>query len=228
MEAQRVRARAASKFGPELRDSIQLEGKSEFSGYDRLADVARVTALIFDGAVVDALRPGQEGQVVLDHTPFYAESGGQIGDAGVLVGASAHFTVRDTQKIGASFAHVGVLDAGELRVGDVVEAQINQERRTAIALNHSATHLLHAALRKVLGMHVEQKGSLVAADRLRFDFSHTQAVSPEELRRIEELVNAAIRGNAAAETQVMALEDAVAAGAMSLFGEKYESDVRVL
>src|SRR3984957_9029191 len=228
MEAQRVRARAASKFGAELRDTVTLPGKTEFLGYDRLCDRGVVTSLIFDGAVVDVLRPGQEGQVVLDHTPFYAESGGQIGDAGVLVGAAARFTVRDTQKIGASFAPLGVLDAGELRVGDVVEAQVNSERRTAIALNHSATHLLHAALRKVLGLHVEQKGSLVAADRLRFDFSHTQALSIEELRRVEDLVNSAIRENAPVETRVMALDEAVAAGAMSLFGEKYESDVRVL
>jgi alanyl-tRNA synthetase len=192
-----------------------------------------VTALIFDGAEVEVLRAGQEGQVVLNHTPFYAESGGQIGDAGVLVGAgprgaAARFTVRDTRKIGASFAHVGVLDAGELRVGDAVEAQVNEERRTAIALNHSATHLLHAALRKVLGLHVEQKGSLVAADRLRFDFSHTQGMSPEEIRQVEELVNSEIRDNRPVETRVMALDEAVAAGAMSLFGEKYESDVRVL
>jgi alanyl-tRNA synthetase len=228
MEAQRGRARAASKFGEGMRDSVKLPGKTDFLGYDRLSDTGVVTSLIFDGAIVDALRSGQEGQVVLDHTPFYAESGGQIGDAGVLIGATARFTVRDTQKIGASFAHVGVLDAGELRVGDVVEAQVNAERRISIALNHSATHLLHAALRKVLGTHVEQKGSLVAADRLRFDFSHTQALSPEELRRVEELVNAAIRNNAPVETRVMALDEAVAAGAMSLFGEKYESDVRVL
>jgi alanyl-tRNA synthetase len=228
MEAQRERARAASKFGSDLRDSVKLSGKTDFLGYDRLDDQGAVTSLIFDGALVDALRPGQEGQVVLDHTPFYAESGGQIGDAGVLIGATARFTVRDTKKIGGSFAHVGVLDAGELRVGDVVEARVNAERRTAIALNHSATHLLHAALRKVLGPHVEQKGSLVADDRLRFDFSHTQALSPEELRQIEEMVNSAIRSNSPAETRVMALEEAVAAGAMSLFGEKYESDVRVL
>ena len=228
MEAQRGRARAASKFGADLRDSVRLSGKTDFLGYDRLTDSGVVTSLIFDGALVDALRPGQEGQVVLDHTPFYAESGGQIGDAGLLVGGTARFTVRDTQKIGASFAHAGVLDAGELRVGDVVEARVNPERRTAIALNHSATHLLHAALRQVLGLHVEQKGSLVAADRLRFDFSHTQALTPEEIRRVEELVNAAIRRNAPAETRVMALDEAVAAGAMSLFGEKYESDVRVL
>jgi alanyl-tRNA synthetase len=228
MEAQRGRASAASKFGAELRDSVKLSGKTDFLGYDRLTERGAVTALIFDGAVVGALRPGQEGQVVLDHTPFYAESGGQIGDAGVLVGTAARFTVRDTQKLGTSIAHIGILDAGELRVGDTVEAQVNQERRTAIALNHSATHLLHAALRKVLGTHVEQKGSLVAADRLRFDFSHTQALSAEELRQVEELVNSAIRRNAPVETRVMALDDAVAAGAMSLFGEKYDSDVRVL
>jgi alanyl-tRNA synthetase len=228
MDAQRGRARAASKFGAELRDSIKLSGKTNFSGYDRLADAAQVTTLIFDGALVDALRPGQEGQVVLDHTPFYAESGGQVGDTGVLLSAGGRFTVRDTQKIGASFAHIGVLEAGELRVGDSVDAQVDQARRKAIALNHSATHLLHAALRKVLGKHVEQKGSLVAPDRLRFDFSHTQALSPEELHRVEELVNSAIRENAPAETRVMALDDAVAAGAMSLFGEKYDSDVRVL
>ena len=233
MEAQRGRARAASKFGSDLRDAVKLPGKTGFSGYDRLNDKGVVTSLIFDGAIVGALRPGQEGQVVLDHTPFYAESGGQIGDAGELIGAAtsgapAHFTVRDTQKIGASFSHVGVLDAGELRVGDVVEARVDSERRISIALNHSATHLLHAALRKVLGLHVEQKGSLVAADRLRFDFSHNQAMSPQELQRVEELVNSAIRGNAPVETQVMALDEAVAAGAMSLFGEKYESDVRVL
>ena len=228
MEAQRRRAQAASKFGADLRETIKLTGKTDFSGYDRVADDARVTSLIFDGAVVDVLRPGQEGQVVLDHTPFYAESGGQIGDTGVLVGPNARFTVRDTQKIGASFAHVGVLEKGELRVGDVVSAQVDEERRKAIALNHSATHLLHAALRKILGKHVEQKGSLVAADRLRFDFSHTQALSPDELRRVEDLVNSEIRENAAVETRVMALDQAKAAGAMSLFGEKYESDVRVL
>jgi alanyl-tRNA synthetase len=228
MEAQRHRARAASKFGSATRDSVKLPGKTLFSGYDRLTDKGVVTALIFDGAEVEVLRAGQEGQVVLNHTPFYAESGGQIGDAGVLLAKASCFTVRDTQKIGGSFAHVGVLDAGELRVGEEVEAQVDKERRIAIALNHSATHLLHAALRKVLGHHVQQKGSLVAADRLRFDFSHTQAMTPEEIRQVEELVNSAIRNNAPAETKVMALDEAVAAGAMSLFGEKYESDVRVL
>ncbi|MEO7206704.1 MAG: alanine--tRNA ligase [Steroidobacteraceae bacterium] len=228
MEAQRGRARAASKFGADLRDTIKLSGKTDFSGYDRMADSARVRSLIFDGALVDVLRPGQEGQVVLDHTPFYAESGGQIGDTGILLGTSARFTVRDTQKIGASFSHVGVVEKGELRIGDAVDAQVDQERRKAIALNHSATHLLHAALRKILGKHVEQKGSLVAADRLRFDFSHTQALLPDELRQVEDRVNSEIRENAPVETRVMALDQAKAAGAMSLFGEKYDSDVRVL
>jgi alanyl-tRNA synthetase len=228
MAEQRGRARAASKFGTDLRDSVKLPGKTEFSGYDRLSGTGTVTALIFDGAVVDTMSPGQEGQVVLDHTPFYAESGGQMGDTGTLSSGTARFIVRDTRKLGASFAHIGVLESGELRSGDALEAQVDGERRTAIALNHSATHLLHSALRQVLGKHVQQKGSLVAAERLRFDFSHTQPVSAEELVQVEDLVNAAVRGNAAVETRVMALDEAVAAGAMSLFGEKYESDVRVL
>ncbi|MGA3190629.1 MAG: alanine--tRNA ligase, partial [Bryobacteraceae bacterium] len=228
MEAQKERARAASKFGAEQRDAVKLSGKTDFLGYEKLVETARVTSLIFDAAIVSTLQAGQEGQVVLDHTPFYAESGGQVGDAGVLQGSTARFRVRDTQKIGASFAHVGVLESGELQIGDVVEARVDAPRRKAIALNHSATHLLHAALRKVLGKHVEQKGSLVAADRLRFDFSHSRALSPDELRQVEELVNFEIRENAPTETKVMALDDAVASGAMSLFGEKYESDVRVL
>jgi alanyl-tRNA synthetase len=228
MDAQRARARAASKFSADLRDSVKIPGETDFYGYDRLVAQGQVTALVFDGALTDSMRPGQEGQVVLDHTPFYAESGGQIGDSGLLVGAVTRFVVRDTQKIGTAIAHIGVLEAGELRIGDIVEAGVNEGRRIAIALNHSATHLLHAALRKVLGKHVQQKGSLVAADRLRFDFSHTQGLTPEEVRRVEELVNAAIRDNAPAETRVMALDEAVAAGAMSLFGEKYANDVRVL
>jgi alanyl-tRNA synthetase len=228
MEAQRRRARAASKFGTDLRESVKLPGRTEFSGYDHLAGSAKIAALIFDGVVVDVMRAGQEGQVVLDQTPFYAESGGQVGDTGILATATARFTVRDTRKIGASFAHAGVLESGELRVGTQVQAEVDGTRRQSIALNHSATHLLHAALREVLGKHVQQKGSLVAPDRLRFDFAHTQPVSADELRRVEDLVNTAIRRNAPAETRVMALDEAVAAGAMSLFGEKYENDVRVL
>jgi alanyl-tRNA synthetase len=228
MAAQRRRAQAASKFSADVRESVNIPGKTSFSGYDGVEGSGRIAALIFDGALVDAMLPGQEGQVVLDHTPFYAESGGQIGDSGTLTSAAAHFVVRDTRKIGGSFAHVGVLESGELRVGDELQAKVDAERRTAIALNHSATHLLHAALREVLGKHVLQKGSLVAADRLRFDFSHTQPVNHAELQSIEQLVNATIRRNEPAETRVMALEEAVAAGAMSLFGEKYDSDVRVL
>jgi alanyl-tRNA synthetase len=229
MAAQRDRGRSASKFGVvALKDSVKLSGKTGFSGYDRLVGSGRITALIFDGAVVDTLSVGQEGQVVLDETPFYAEGGGQMGDSGTLSSPGARFTVRDTQRIGASFAHVGVVESGTLMMGDELEARVDGERRSAIALNHSATHLLHAALRAVLGKHVQQKGSLVAPDRLRFDFSHTQAVPTDDLRKIEEMVNRAIRRNDPAQTRVMALDDAVAAGAMSLFGEKYESDVRVL
>jgi alanyl-tRNA synthetase len=228
MEAQRLRGQAASKFGADLHDSVKLEGKTRFSGYERLSDEGVVTGLITDGKVVDRLSEGQTGQVILDHSPFYAESGGQMGDAGLLVSANARFVVADTQKLGFSHAHAGVLEIGELRVGDRLVAEVDAERRRALALNHSATHLLHAALRKVLGTHVQQKGSLVAPERLRFDFSHGQQVNPEELRRIERLVNEAVRANAPAETKLMAFDDAVAAGAMALFGEKYESEVRVL
>ncbi len=229
MAAQRDRARAASKFTADLGDSLKFDEQTTFSGYEQLADSGRVTALIAHGALVEVLGAGQEGRVVLDHTPFYAESGGQIGDAGVLLGAAgARFEVRDTQKLGAAFAHAGVLTQGEIRVGDRLQAKVDEDRRRAIARNHSATHLLHAALREVLGAHVQQKGSLVAADRLRFDFSHARAMTAEELGRVERRVNAVIRANAAAETRVMSFDAAVAAGAMALFGEKYAHDVRVL
>jgi len=228
MEAQRRRAQAASKFGVDLRDAVKLDSKTSFSGYERLADHGVVTGLIADGVLVDRLLAGQSGQVVLDHSPFYAESGGQMGDAGVLTGEGVRFVVKDTQKIGAAHAHIGVLESGEIRVGDRLATSVDAKRRTALALNHSATHLLHAALRKVLGNHVQQKGSLVAPDRLRFDFSQGQALTPQELQRVEQLVNEAIRENAIVETRVMAFDDAVAAGAMALFGEKYDSDVRVL
>ena len=228
MEAQRGRARAASKFGADLRDTVKLTGKTDFLGYDNLKSPASVTALIADGVQVQSLQSGQSGRVVLDKTPFYAESGGQVGDSGALVGTAARFAVSDTQKIGASFAHVGVVESGSIQVGDKLQAQVDGARRSAIVRNHSATHLLHAALRQVLGKHVLQKGSLVAPDRLRFDFSHHQPVTAADLRSIEQLVNEQIRLNAAADVQVMGFDDAVAAGAMALFGEKYESDVRVL
>ena len=229
MAAQRGRARAASKFSADLGSSIKL---SRQDGILRIRSVGR------DGArcCIDFRRSGGERIAAGPGGPGGSRSHAVLRrerrpDGRCRIAPrrrGARFAVRDTQKIGASFAHLGVLEAGELHVGDEVEARVDGERRTAIALNHSATHLLHAALREVLGKHVQQKGSLVAPDRLRFDFSHTQALSADELRRIEERVNAAIRHNAPAETRVMALDEAVAAGAMSLFGEKYESDVRVL
>jgi alanyl-tRNA synthetase len=228
MEAQRERGRAASKFGVDLRAGVALDDKTVFSGYDNLTGSGTIVALLRGKERVDVLRAGEEGQVVLDHTPFYAESGGQVGDAGELTGAGARFEVTDTQKIGSAFAHIGRLAEGELRVGARIDARVDAERRRATMANHSATHLLHAALRKVLGTHVTQKGSLVAPDRLRFDFSHFSAVTPEELREIEQLVNAQIRANDAAEIKLMPYEAAVASGAMALFGEKYEDEVRVL
>jgi alanyl-tRNA synthetase len=230
MEAQRERARAASKFGVDLRAALTVEGKTKFSGYERLIDSGNVVALFKGRERVDLLREGEEGQIVLDHTPFYAESGGQVGDAGALVGVTSavQFEVTDTQKLGRAYAHVGRLVTGEIKVGDALEARVDAPRRLAIMANHSATHLLHAALRQLLGAHVTQKGSLVAPDRLRFDFSHYAALAPAELQEIEQLVNSVIRSNAAAETKLMKYDDAVAAGAMALFGEKYDDEVRVL
>jgi alanyl-tRNA synthetase len=228
MEAQRERARAASKFGVDLRGGVAVDSKTSFSGYDRHADTASVVAILRGKERVDALNAGEEGQIILESTPFYAESGGQVGDTGALVGPNARFEVSDTQKVGGAYAHIGRVASGQVKVGDRLEAQVDEARRNAIRLNHSATHLLHAALRKVLGTHVTQKGSLVAPDRLRFDFSHYAAVTPEELKRIERLVNAEIRANAAAETKLMNYDAAVASGAMALFGEKYEDEVRVL
>ena len=228
MEAQRERARAASKFGVDLRDAVKLEGRVDFCGYEHTAATGTVVALIRDGAQVQRLEAGEAGQVVLDHTPFYAESGGQVGDTGQLLAGAAEFTVSDTVKVGKQHAHVGRLAGAALEVGARLEAVVDVERRDATRRNHSATHLLHAALREVLGAHVQQKGSLVSADRLRFDFSHFQGISPAELARIEQWVNLEVRTNGAAETRVMAYEDAITAGAIGLFGEKYESEVRVL
>jgi alanyl-tRNA synthetase len=233
MEAQRERARSASKFGVDLRASIKLDSKTQFTGYELQEESATIVALIRGSEQVQQLKSGDEGQVILDRTPFYAESGGQVGDSGELVVvsgkmAAAQFAVLDTQKLGGAFAHIGRVTTGELSVGMRIEAHINRERRNAIRLNHSATHLLHAALRQVLGAHVTQKGSLVDSERLRFDFSHYSAVTPEELTKIEQLVNAQIRANAAAETKLMPHADAVASGAMALFGEKYDDVVRVL
>ena len=230
MEGQRARARAASNFGVEQAAEFEIEGETDFTGYERLQDSATVIALFRDGESADQLDSGETGVVVLDRTPFYAESGGQAGDAGWLrVSGDAEFEVRDTQKqAGTVFAHIGEMKSGGLNVGDNITAEVDMQRRADTALNHSATHLMHAALRKVLGDHVTQKGSLVEAERLRFDFSHYQPVTREELVEIERLVNEQIRMNHMVETRIMALEDAKNAGAMALFGEKYDDQVRVL
>jgi alanyl-tRNA synthetase len=230
MQAQRARARAASQFGMEQVAEFDVEGQTDFTGYERLQDQATVAALYVDGASTDQLVAGQSGIVVLDRTPFYAESGGQVGDTGHLRAANgAEFVVSDTRKqAGTVFTHVGTLKAGALQVGDNVVAEVDNRRRHDTALNHSATHLLHAALRQVLGDHVTQKGSLVEAERLRFDFSHFEPVTREQLIRIERMVNEQIRRNHLVETRIMALDDAKAAGAMALFGEKYADQVRVL
>jgi alanyl-tRNA synthetase len=229
MQAQRDRARAASKFGVDLRAGVEIAERTQFVGYEAVECQARVVALMQDGSRVEALSKGQQGEVILDRTVFYAESGGQVGDSGELVGANqARFTVADTQKRGLAHSHIGRVTDGILRVGDGVLARIDADRRGAIRLNHTATHLLHAALRRVLGTHVTQKGSLVAADRLRFDFSHFQPMTSAEIAEVDRQVNAQIRTNAEAATQVMEYEQAIAAGAMALFGEKYERQVRVL
>jgi len=229
MAAQRDRARAHSQFGSRQTADLGIAGCTAFHGYDRLEEDATVVGLFRAGQAVETLNPGDEGVVVLDHTPFYAESGGQVGDSGWLRGDELEFAVRDTQKQGEGvFTHLGVLNQGHLRRGQTVLAQVNGAARQATALHHSATHLLHAALRRILGTHVGQKGSLVDPQRLRFDFSHFEPISPEQLEAIERLVNAQIRGNVAVETTIMAPEQAIAAGAMALFGEKYGDQVRVL
>jgi alanyl-tRNA synthetase len=228
MQAQRERARAASKFSA----AAGLEyagGKTEFRGYETLDVPARVVALYHEGAKVEALRSGEEGTVVLDQTPFYAESGGQVGDRGVLVAAGGTFEVADTQKIQADvYGHHGALKTGTLKLGDAVEAHVDTERRGRTMRNHSVTHLMHKALREVLGAHVQQKGSLVDPERTRFDFAHDKAMSEDEMRRVEAQVNAEILENTPTRAQIMPIEDAKRSGAMMLFGEKYGDEVRVL
>ena len=234
MEAQRERARAASKFESKAQLPAEVASKlspTQFLGYETLeAKDCKVLAILRDGRAVEALRPGESAAVILDRTPFYPESGGQVGDTGALELASGRFIVNDTQKFGGQFhGHVGEWKGSEpLRVGESTLARVDGARRQATVLNHSATHLLHAALRETLGEHVTQKGSLVAPDRLRFDFSHFQPVKAEELRRIEDRVNEQIRRNDAAEVCHMGYDDAIATGAMALFGEKYGDEVRVL
>ncbi|EPY7013823.1 alanine--tRNA ligase [Klebsiella pneumoniae] len=228
MEEQRRRARESSGFGADYNAMIRVDGASEFKGYDHLELNGKVTALFIDGKTVDSVSAGQEAVVILDQTPFYAESGGQVGDKGELKGAGFSFAVSDTQKYGQAIGHIGKVASGSLKVGDAVQADVDEARRQRIRLNHSATHLMHAALRQVLGTHVAQKGSLVNDKALRFDFSHFEAMKPEEIRAVEDLVNAQIRRNLAIETNIMDIDAARASGAMALFGEKYDDRVRVL
>ncbi|HHB13256.1 MAG TPA: alanine--tRNA ligase [Chromatiales bacterium] len=228
MAQQRERARRASHFEADYSGVQDLALRTEFTGYTREVDQGTIVALLRDGRRVERLDAGEEGMVVLDRTPFYAESGGQVGDTGLIEGPHGRFRVTDTQKRGEAHVHMGVVEQGWLAVSQQVTARIDAERRHAIRLNHSATHLLHAALRKVLGPHVVQKGSLVAPDRLRFDFSHPEPVTAEQLREIERLVNEQIRANAEAQAQEMPMDEALKQGAMALFGEKYGDRVRVL
>ena len=229
MDAQRDRARAASRFGAGYSAGLDVEGSTDFSGYDHLEDESVITGLFREGEPVERLSAGEDGIVILERTPFYAESGGQVGDRGSLQTAGGSFTVTDTQKQGGGvFAHIGTVEQGTLRTGESIRANVDMQRRRATVLNHSGTHLLHAALRAVLGDHVQQKGSLVEPERLRFDFAHYEPVTPEQLRQIEDMVNAHIRANDAAVTRVMTIDDAMNSGAMALFGEKYDDEVRVL
>ena len=228
MEAQRVRARSASSFGLDYNTLVKVDVPTEFIGYNATQGSANVVALYKDGQSVASLNEGDEAVVVLDKTPFYAESGGQVGDCGYLQAGAARFDVRDTTKTGGAFLHHGVVAAGGLKVGETVEAQVDADVRHATALNHSATHLLHAALRKVLGEHVQQKGSLVDSQRMRFDFSHFEAIKPEQIKALEDIVNAEIRKNTPVQTEETDIETAKQKGAMALFGEKYGDNVRVL
>lgn len=228
MEAQRVRARSASSFGLDYNTLVKVDVPTEFIGYGATHSSAKVIALYKEGQSVTSLNEGDEGVVVLDQTPFYAESGGQVGDCGYLQAGAARFDVRDTTKTGGAFLHHGVVAAGGLKVGETVEAQVDADVRHATSLNHSATHLLHAALRQVLGEHVQQKGSLVDSQRMRFDFSHFEAIKPEQIKALEDIVNAEIRKNTPVETEETDIETAKQKGAMALFGEKYGDSVRVL
>ncbi len=228
MEAQRERARAASQFRADHAGDAEVDASSRFTGYDHLRDTGTVAALFAEGRSVNRLEPGQQGMVVLDATPFYAESGGQVGDTGTLTASGVRFRVDDTVRQGEAIGHLGVVEEGAIAAGDSLEATVDGERRAAIRLNHTATHLLHAVLRERLGTHVHQKGSLVAPDRLRFDFSHPEPIDPAELRRIEQIVNARIRANEAADIRVMPYQQAIDLGAMALFGEKYGDQVRVV
>ncbi|MGI2014415.1 alanine--tRNA ligase [Shewanella oncorhynchi] len=228
MAEQRSRAQAAGNFGADYNAALKIDAETAFSGYTELAGQAKVTAIYQNGESVTAIKAGDEAVVVLDVTPFYAESGGQVGDKGQLVANGIEFTVNDTQKYGQATGHQGVLATGSLSVGQVIEAKVDKKLRHRTQLNHSVTHLLHAALRQVLGTHVSQKGSLVDPERLRFDFSHFEGVKAAELKEVEELVNTQIRRNHELKTAEMGINEAKEKGAMALFGEKYDSQVRVV
>ena len=229
MSAQRDRARSASSFSAEYSQDIKLDSETEFTGYDSLNDEVHIVALFSKGEAVDFLQMGDEGLIVLDKTPFYAESGGQVGDCGYINASGAVFEVTDTQKQGVNlFLHKGKLISGTLNIGQLCDAKVSVLDRKATELNHSATHLLHAALRQILGDHVNQKGSLVNPERLRFDFSHFESVTPDQIITIERLVNEQIRLNNIVTAEVMDKDMAIQAGAMALFGEKYGTEVRVL
>lgn len=228
MEEQRQRAREAGQFGTDYNSLIKSATNTEFCGYTASRGQSVVREMFVEGAEVSTLSAGDKAIIVLDNTPFYAESGGQCGDTGVLKTDAGIFHVEDTQKLGNAIAHHGVLAQGVLATGDQVDAIVDEKRRAAISLNHSATHLLHAALRKVLGEHVAQKGSLVRAETLRFDFSHLEAMTAAEIKEVERLVNQEIRRNHSIETNIMNIDEAKAKGAMALFGEKYDDQVRVL
>ncbi len=228
MAKQRQQSQAASSFSAAAESGVETDIETEFSGYERIEASGRVVALFADGEAVDELTDGAQGAVVLDTTPFYAESGGQVGDTGSLIAGDVRFSVADTQKSAAANVHYGELSGGSLKVGDTVRAVVDGDRRHAVVLNHSATHLMHAALREVLGEHVAQKGSLVAPDRLRFDFSHYEPVTAEQLADIEAFVNTEVRRNRAAQIRHMSYDAAVESGAIALFGEKYGDEVRVL
>jgi alanyl-tRNA synthetase len=228
MEKQRARAKEASSFGVNYNDVLKLDLDTPFTGYQHLSQSTQVVALYKEGVEVTGLIAGDDAVVVLAETPFYAESGGQVGDAGVLTLADGRFVVQETLKAGKAIIHKGQLQLGTLEQGATVVASVDEARRQAVALNHSVTHLLHAALRAELGDHVSQKGSLVGAERMRFDFSHFEGLTMTQLRRVEAQVNAQIRANHAINTELMDLETAKAAGAMALFGEKYDDDVRVV
>ena len=228
MEAQRLRAQSASQFGMDYNNIIRVEGTTQFEGYTTSETHAKVTALFYDGQAVERIEAGQSAVVILDNTPFYAEMGGQIGDSGNLQNETVYFDVKDTQKYGQVFGHIGELTRGTLSIGQTVNAKVDEQRRQNTALNHSATHLLHSALRQVLGDHVAQKGSLVQEHALRFDFVQPEAISKAQLAEVERLVNFHIRANHPIVTEEMDIESAKAKGAMALFGEKYGDVVRVV